>query len=437
MKTRYAAIFLLALLLAAPVSVKAENYSCAALADYSSYPTSRKFQTPIIAGREGWLFQTSELAPLPAVSSRTASYLKRFADALKARNTDILFLLIPKRPMIYADKLDTAYNNQLATARYQGWLRAMNDAGIRALDLLTPLALKSQDEPVYFARDYHWNTAGIQAAAKAIDTFTQSASPHFAALPKEAFDTRYKETLPYTGILAEVASKVCGINIPAEELKAYSTQSLAQADLLAEAQPKVILAGTSFSTNKNTNFVGFLQQYLGQSVTNVSVNAGGVDTALLSYLSSGSFEKDSPALILWEVPGNSSSGLNDASFYRQLIPSVKGTCTEATSLAHAETSINSGTTALLHVPASLNIHGHSAYVVLETVEAAPNEFKLHFGYAQGATDTLEIERSTRAKNSGNYYAELSDDIAESLIDVKLEATTTHPVTLRARLCRSE
>lgn len=149
-----------------------------------------------VAGKDGWLFLTSELrflslndfwgagaakvsrAPKPDVADPLAAIVD-FQKQLKAKGIELLLVPVPPKAGIYPDKAVTgvAADEKVTLAALQRFYAELTSAGVEVLDLAPQFAAlcKSAEpsETPYCKTDTHWSPAGCQVAAKTIAAAVQ------------------------------------------------------------------------------------------------------------------------------------------------------------------------------------------------------------------------------------------------------------------------
>ena len=149
-----------------------------------------------VAGKDGWLFLTSELrflsldtfwGPAAAKLSRASKAdladpipaILDFQRQLKGRGIELLLVPVPPKAGIHSDKILTgvSVDEQATLAALQGFYKELTSAGVEVLDLAPQFAAlcKSPEpnETPYCKTDTHWSPAGCQLAAKTIAAAVQ------------------------------------------------------------------------------------------------------------------------------------------------------------------------------------------------------------------------------------------------------------------------
>ena len=374
-------------------------------------------------GPYGWLLRDDDLTTAFTVEPGTLAYLERLTAALGDRGVVLVLAAQPPRGVaLPADSL-SGYDPGAALKRYAGVRSALEATGL----YVTDLAAAAQATPNYFfRRDHHWTPDGAEASAQAVAE-TVRATEALAGLERKTFYTETAGQEEQVGSFGEAIGRICGRNPPAERLTRYrtvvektSSQETPAGDLFGDASaPPITLVGTSNSARRDLNFAGFLEQATGLEVLNVAATGGGPQAALESYLRSETFHSATPTVIVWEF-ATLFDLPQDALFYRQLIPSVEGTC------ADAMIGQKANKTSLTLFDGAQS--GRNLY--LEFSDLSLTAFGLEVRYKNGRSETLDLRRSGRETNDGKYFLELLEQPAQITLSLPESATGD----VKARLC---
>lgn len=267
-------------------------------------------------------------------------YLKRLDQSLMAKNIELITLVLPPRSVIFPQA------GAASQAKYEQLILDLEQTGISTIPIQNVLKAYSAD--FFFPFDHHWTPFAAREVAKLIDglldvplesrqVFTSSQirhswSPH---------DSRLK-----------ALSTLCGYNYlnkfnrENSFLTAWST-SMSASEGLFDTRDDVYtkpsaLVGTSNSESPTLNFAGFLSEQTGQSISNYSFASSGALGSMMRYFLSEEYEQAKPRYLFWEFlanPHTTDYSLNSIMHYRQIIPSIFGSC-ESTSLATANYSLD-------------------------------------------------------------------------------------------------
>ncbi len=307
-----------------------KSYFCDAAETPAAY--QGRWFYKLLPGPGGWLLRQDDLLTTFELEPTTLEYLKTLSEALAAQGVTLIIAAQPPRGTALEAGSIPNYTPGEALARYEAVRATLQDAGLHVTDLA---AVVTATPNYFFRRDHHWTPDGSRASAAAVAQ-TVKATPAFrsTAAKAQTFTTAAVETVAQTGSFGEAIGQICGKNPPAEKFSRYQTvvKSAGNDDLFGASAPPITLAGTSNSARQDLNFAGFLAQATGLEVLNVSAVGGGPQAALEAYLRSETFRQAKPVFLVWEfatlfdVP-------QDPTFYRQLIPSVRGACSTSQSSA--------------------------------------------------------------------------------------------------------
>lgn len=258
-------------------------------------------------GKDDWIFLTEELqfdADAPQHLAARTALLRYTAQALQKKQVELVLAIVPDKARIHAQHLQGSYPRYLES-RYSQSLAQLRAAGVKVVDLATPLAQAAAQQPVYYRTDTHWNQHGAQVAAQAI---AAALAPALAGSAATTFQTsnqtasaaqRPGDLLRLMGL--ESASE--GWRPLFDTETAQTTVQVSQEaalGLFGDAAVPVVLTGTSYS--QRGNFHGYLQQALSRKVLNVSKDGGGFLQASTQYLKDEAFASAPPAVLVWELP---------------------------------------------------------------------------------------------------------------------------------------
>lgn len=434
MKRLVALAFLLTLL---PLATKADERITLCPAVQSMNPPEEfKNLKMMRAGADGWLFALRDLRRAPALDETSRTQLARLVQHLSANNTKLVVALVPNRILTsytyLTPEITAEMPHKLEDIRSSYFAKLASIAATGALvpDLLSPLEndRSAQNAGLFFKRDHHWTPTGSRIAASALAQ-AMLTLPEVTDISDHTFASSIAAARQNTGSYAEYAQKICGTTLAAEPYDYYRTTRAEPASLLDETTPSIVLAGTSFSSDR-FNFSGFLSEGLSREVQNVSVDGGGIDNSLATYLASSAFTQQRPRVLVWEVPALYL--FDKPAMWRQLVPAAGPVCSDVTALATA-TSTLAGETKLLG-DFDLKVNPGVDFLYLESSDAGLVRFSLRFMYIDGKSETVALERSTRAKNNGHYFMELSRTHSTNLRSVTLIPEGMSHGTIMARIC---
>lgn len=428
-------------LIALPTASWAEG-KIALCADINSSSSNKSsYLKDITAGEDGWIFAGLDFPAQGPFDSSLLDAFARLKKALAAKNTELMMVIVPPRGMLAQQNAPTEllrkrkYEQSDAEENYKGRLSQLHKLGIMAPDLFSALSDEADPAKVFFRRDHHWTPYGARLAAKAIAEEIQKR-PAYKEMAKSDFSLTEGKVLANEGSIETVAEKACGISIQDEMYSSSTTSAASGGNLLDAVSADIVLVGTSLSNREerdSLNFAGALRHYVKVDVDNRAVAGGGVDASPVTYLQSDDFADAPPKVLIWEMPANylSSDYEKMTPLFSQLIPQVKGACTEAQALAHGVGKL--GDSAILLQSVS-GVTPGSDFVYIEASDRGLTEFVLHFKGAQGRDEEIQIVRKTRTANSGRYYVEVPKGLGSALQEINLTTKQKVSGTVTARLC---
>jgi alginate biosynthesis protein AlgX len=397
----------------------------------------------VVAGQDGWLFSAEDVT-LPIKLGDSKAYVERFAQALEGQGILLVAVVNPRRGMVATQYFESSepktasFEVSEAEARYKLFLETLREAGIVAPDLLASIRALPEEESYFFKRDHHWTPLGARLAAQGVAQ-ALSTNSVYGGLAKTAFTSVTDgATVPLEGGWSRRVKQVCQTTLPDEALPVYETTSQASVGLLDDVPvPEVVLVGTSYSKPEREpgyNFEGFLKEALSLDVLNEAVAAGGPFTALQSYFLSEEYRANKPAFIVWEMQIPVSRVFKNQSTYRQLIPSVYGACSLETALLQQSSELAGASSVILKGDQQA-VQGSDYFLYLELSDTTLIDFEITLSYQDGQEETTDIERSTRLENSGEFFLELSSEIASPLASVTLNFPEAVTTTVEVRVCQ--
>ncbi len=419
MKPRRALIWA-AILLAPLAQAQAPQYAvdlccdlCSRAADRSAYTTKflQSFAT-LIQGRDGWLFRSEDdLRTTFGPDAGGYQGLRRLRAALKKRGVDLAMVYQPPRGLMHADKLPPSvrkqYNRQLARVSYTLTLQRFRDAGMVVPDFV-PLINEKNEPDFFFHGDHHWTPQGARRTAH----FTAEAIralPSYQQMPRKKFVTSRTGLWAKRGTMQKAATQLCGFGYPDQYTDKFVTAAGSEGDLFADEDiPQITLVGTS-NSDSAYNFAGFLSEELGVDILNESIPGGGYDGALLRYLPSGEFQKNTPKILIWEL--ETYHKLSNQSFYRQVVPLVNNGCAGRRAVLSRQVPLQGATSEVLFNGGGrvLPLTGKHFLLDLQFSNPAVNEMKAVVWYTNGSKETISLRYSDHVEAGGRFVTELRAD----------------------------
>jgi alginate biosynthesis protein AlgX len=247
---------------------------CPAAQDLKAYNTAELARNrTLIDGQDGWLYRSDFDLRTDFTSANPDAYthLRRFAQALRTRGTELVLVYLPTRGLVHPDALTpdqrTRYDYDTAARNYAAELDAFRAQGIQVPDLTPLLGEPLRQDAYYFKRDRHWTPSGAQRTAQLVAE-TVRRLPVYAELSKQTFTTERTGVLRKDGSLQQAVAQLCRFQYSSQWVPAFTTK----ANGITSAAPEITLVGTSFSAEAvNYNFRGYLQENLGVPIHNASV----------------------------------------------------------------------------------------------------------------------------------------------------------------------
>ncbi len=393
-------------------------------------------------GLDGWLFRQVDLKEKKPNKAFVDS-ARRISEALKEKGVELVVVLVPRKPLIYFDKLNlrdpnqATYSAEGAREVYTTLVEGLRSQGVNAVKLLSAFD-SARDRQLFFKIDNHWTSYGAQIAAKAVaEDAVQSVNLQEGE--RVAFTTVLSQTVAHPSDLVDTLEVACGIKVEPEQLDLFETtrQASDEIGLFDISGGEVVLVGTSFSqrpdAKQDYNFDGFLSQELGLEVLNYAIPGGGAYTALQTYLLDQSYLEQKPKVIIWELPSNMTSQ-SDLVLVRQIIPSIYGACSQEESLVSSTISLDSEMGILLANITERNIIGAKYYLYIEA-QIPLIDFRLRFNYEDDTSEEVVVERSTRGGNFNKFFLALSNQYTANLKEIVMEHNGTLTGQIEGRLCR--
>lgn len=416
-----------------------EEYTCPYLKD-----KQRQMLYEMSQGKDGWFFRdNTDFKEDFSLSNEAAHNLSRMAEAFKQRGTTMVMIPLPVRGMVAhdflseEDDLQKSFDSKKALDAYSSYINDLKKTGMQVVNLAEN---KDIWQPEYFfERDIHWTPEGSRLTAEQVGKLVKSL-PEYKKLTPAAYETKRVGDTEMKGKVLVELMRLCTSKVPAEKIPVYETRLKATgADaLFGSSDDPSALIGTSFSDIDFLNFEGFLSQNTGLAIANYSIGAGELFVAMVSYTSSPKFATTHPPFLFWETPGHYNINVDSEKFFRQIIPAVKGECSEKEAVASGEFEVVDGKGGeLLQIPEDLNATGSDYYLFINSSNIEFVKFSLEMEYNDGDGEWFTVDHSERFKNSGRYFVELWDDIPSALTSVKLKDSDKINAKLDVRLCKTQ
>lgn len=424
---------------------------CPAAMNAASYDTKYlDFFNTLVEADDDWLFRTeNDLRTEFGPSDYGYRQLKRVSELLRSKGSELVIVYQPTRGLVHPDKLRPEDRRRFdydgARANYAEALRRFREQGIWVPDL-TPLLAESGDEPYFFRGDHHWTPYGAQRTARHVaDTIKQI--PAFADVPRQAFESQRNGLLGKRGTLHKAAGQLCGTSYADQYVERFVTEPVGDEasssdDLFGEqGDPQIVLVGTS-NSGEAYNFPGFLREYLGADLLNLSLAGGGYDTSLMQYLASEDFHRAPPKIIVWEFEPH--YDLAQEKFYRQVVPLLENGCEGRQVALRNSVPVRRGSNEVLvngkHQPLQ-ELRGGDYLLDIRFSDPSVRELRAELWYMTGRREQVKLEHSAAADGNGRFVFDLRNGPgwAElTFLALELQSPEDMPqgdLSVDARLCK--
>ena len=296
----------------------------------------------VYEGKDGWLFLPSELRHLSVgefwgenaanvSKARNPSYadpLPTILDLhaqLKAIGVELVFMPVPTKASIYADKIvDVAPGSRIDT-HHQALFKKLTDSGVNVIDL-TPkfLAARSGDDNVYCQQDTHWATKGISIAAGDVAAHIKAQAWYKALTPKV-----YEAKTGTIALSGDLRDMLGNLSIPKAEERLVTISEAGKPVAKSKDSPVLILGDSHtlvFGDGGDMHTVGagfpdHLAHQLGIPVDLIGIRGSGVGAARRNlakeFIRNPSYA-ESKKVVVWLFAGRDLTESSDGIDWRPL-----------------------------------------------------------------------------------------------------------------------
>lgn len=404
-------------------SIDASQYGCAAATDANNYNTSylASFKT-LVLGKEDWLFRTAtDMLGSFGPDDNSLQLLRHLTRALKEKGVQLMIVYVPTRGLLHHRFFDEAnartYHYEQALANYRSALERIRAQGILVADY-SQLVSQTLSDDYYFKRDHHWSPFGAKVTARLVADYVTTEGPaDFAA---HSFVNRPEGVYGREGTLQLAWKSLCNQQFLKQFVPYYvheraATTAAASEDSLFsdDAVPEIALVGTSFSADLKFNFVGFLREYLHADITNLSIEGGGFDGALLQALNDPEFLRNPPKLLIWELPAY--YRLDEREFYRQAMPLLNSSCDGKAPVLAESVKLKPGKNEFLFNAGGDDsekvdfIDNKNHFIEMQFSDSGFRKLDMVIWHLNGRRDTVKIDRSDTVEMNGRFVLNLKDE----------------------------
>jgi alginate biosynthesis protein AlgX len=382
---------------------------------------------PAIEGKNGFFFRIfADLRMQNVVTDRGADVLARLSAALKRNGTTLIYAPVPTKGQTLTAFLPEeaklyGFDPAVAIAVYKDQIKRLRDRGVVAVDLIPALTTADPQHPTFFQADFHWTSEGARRSAEAVAA-TIKALPDYAGLTPHKFETTEIGDAVGVSTMRRTMQPYCVESLPLAKTMAYKTEEVQDANASVDIfgandassnGGEIVLVGTSFSDAPSQNFGGFLAQYSGLPVSNVSVTGGNQFGSVTSYITSREFTQKRPRYLIWENPVYNSLAEFGPTPMDELIAASNNQCTPLPKDAVAIKD-NSQVTVNL---AGLKISPSEA-LFADAGNEGSRDLVLEFRTSDGNVMKHEVHRSARQRGTGRFFTPfeiLSDQNLEQVV----------------------
>ncbi|MDI4664462.1 twin-arginine translocation pathway signal [Xanthobacter autotrophicus] len=259
--------------------------------------------TPILIGKDGWLFPGWESLTVLDRAGITANVglIRDAKAALAARGVTLVTLVVPLKAGFYKARLPEGASLSADVAgQYDFILDELKKAGIDTLDLRPALkAVETGRQTSFYRADYHWTAWSAEAAADAVAAAIKARVPKLAGNPGGDKLGEWV-TQRHLGDLAERFLTPDQQKQVGPDLYTVRTPPAAKASLLEGGPAPVQVVGNSFVQP----YLGFPQKLSNALDRPVSLtwNPGNVGpwVTFLQSVGTPDFAKAPPQVLVWQ-----------------------------------------------------------------------------------------------------------------------------------------
>lgn len=427
-------ILVVGLFMTSPLSAQERQYGCDALNDGRIYKGSKKSYKYLIEGEGGWLFRsTKDFKADFAFTDKALEQFSTFNKILQKKGITLHIVMPPTRGILNYDqvlrtqKRAPDFNPDTALREYKNALLQLRLSGVSVADFNDFQKLK---EGFFYPRDHHWTAMGANYAAKATAALFKLFSKDYDTAVYITEQTN--EQVELSGSMEAFVEQQCGIDV--EGSKVQVIQTYKEEELFDDSSAAAIaLIGTSNCTEpapSYANFAGFLREYIGADIDNLSFGGAGIYAPMLSFLASDAYHEGQYQHIIWELASHYDfNGREFSQHFQQMIAAARGACDDI-SLASEKRDLKGKKMIRLGLPPVTSL----SYIHLQFDTPLKKDFALSYKNAEGKPKRFRFERSQRYPHDGTYFVNWLEDTGR-ISDIKLFMPATYDAEkVRAQIC---
>jgi alginate O-acetyltransferase complex protein AlgJ len=256
-----------------------------------------------VIGKEDWLYLVWD-DPRRADFNQinlVAGIIEKAVATLRAAKIDVVFAFVPAKSRVYRAYLPDDFKFTPETdRRYQVALERLRKTGALVPDLGTAFAEMLKANPtdkIFFKNDTHWTALGAESAAKLI---AQEIKSQIKLPPSPRPGANLGPAVTKIHAKSDLSLVLPPKEHPDETFQVHDVVAArGKTSLLDDDHPDVVVVGSSYMQPKY-NFAEMLSNQLNRPVELVwKVHLVGPYKTLLSYVTSESFKKQRPRVIVW------------------------------------------------------------------------------------------------------------------------------------------
>lgn len=257
----------------------------------------------VLQGCPGWLFYADGLrspagTDLVQAQAVRVQVMQKVASALRERGVQLLVVTVPDKSRIATQQLCGLSRPAPSQMQLEGFVQALDEAGVAHVDLRRALAEETLPLP-YYRTDVHLDQAGAERAARAV---ADTARPLLGGEGTQEYTISEAATeqsrMGDLIVLAGLERAPDGWRPALDKEVPQTIEMVASGGLLDDGPTaRVLLAGSSNS--RRSNFAEQLGRHLHEPILNQSRDGGKFADAVLDVLKTPL--PDGLQLVVWEL----------------------------------------------------------------------------------------------------------------------------------------